>query len=139
MTRDQRFETRQAQFRTACERLREALRAEEQPFARDPAVRRVVLGGIVKAFEFCYELGWKAMQKWLQDQGLEARTPRQAFEGAIAAGLIADPEAWSEVKTFRDKTSHTYDEETALEVAAFARARGLGLFEELAQRLAGLK
>jgi nucleotidyltransferase substrate binding protein (TIGR01987 family) len=57
---------------------------------------------------------------------------------AFQAGLIADAQVWDQVRTYRNLTSHTYDEAKAIEVAAFVRATAVGAFDELQASLAGL-
>ncbi len=70
----------------------------------------------VQAFEFCYELSWKTLKKFLESEGLEATTPKEVFRKAAAAHFIEDPERWFEFQKIRNLTTHTYEEETLDEV-----------------------
>lgn len=68
--------------------------------------------GIIKAFEFCYELSWKLMKKVLFIEGISANSPRDIFREAASVGLITDPRPWFKFLEERNKTVHTYDLET---------------------------
>lgn len=46
--------------------------------------------GVVKAFEFCYELAWKIMKRVLNSEGLEVTTPKQVIREAGDAKIIDD-------------------------------------------------
>ncbi len=68
--------------------------------------------GAVQAFEFCYELSWKTMQKALNVRGVRVGTPRDAFREAAAASLIKNPKVWFEFIKKRNETVHVYNEDT---------------------------
>lgn len=70
----------------------------------------------IQAFEFTYELSWKLLQYQLQDQGVQAATPKAVFRAAGDAGLIDDVLHWFGYLDARNLTSHTYNEATANEV-----------------------
>lgn len=114
-------------FEQSLARLQEVLALSETDIIRD---------SLIKRFEFCFEMAWKAMYRWLRAK--EADVPEEAFEvipRAFNAGLIEDDAGWTEIRKARNKTAHTYDEKKAIEVAAFVRAeavpRLLGLLERL--------
>jgi nucleotidyltransferase substrate binding protein (TIGR01987 family) len=138
----ERFESRRQQFATAVTRLREA---NDDYLGRDRIVaagfdpvrvERMTRDSVIQRFEFAYELGWKTLKDWLQDQGVQAGTPKQALGAAYESQLITDLSGWSDIQEMRNLTSHLYDEDKAREVAEFVSQQGLALFEELAQRLA---
>lgn len=120
----QRLKQRISDFQQAAFRLEQACRQEENEFIRDSVIQR---------FEFCYELAWKMLKLKLEDEGIEARTPKEAIQKAVTAGLIADGNLWTELQRMRNQTSHTYDEKLAREVYAFVRQEGLGLFKALVE------
>lgn len=129
MDRD-RFELARGQFLKSIERLREALALNETDIVRDAVIQR---------FEFTYEQAWRAMYVWLKWQGETVREMVMAvFQAALRAELIDDPQVWERMKDYRKLTSHTYDEQKAIEVAAFVRAEGLDAFDALARRMAAL-
>ena len=67
--------------------------------------------GVVKAFEFCYELSWKIMKKVLKFGGIDVETPRDTFREAAKLNLIADAEIWFSYLEKRNITVHTYQKE----------------------------
>jgi len=125
---DARFTLALGNFEKALSRLHEALALPESEIVRDALIQR---------FEFTFETGWQAAYWWLQVRG--AGVPKEAFQvlpRAFANGLIADEGAWNELRQKRNLTSHTYQEQVAVDVAAFVRATGVRCFDEL---LAALK
>jgi nucleotidyltransferase substrate binding protein (TIGR01987 family) len=67
--------------------------------------------GAVQAFEFCYELAWKLMKRYLAHQGVEAVSPKDTFRKAALARIIDDPEVWFDFQEKRNLTAHTYEQE----------------------------
>ena len=74
--------------------------------------------GAIQAFEYTYEISWKTIRKILKSEGIaEIHTPKDCFREAAKSGLISDPKSWFEYLETRDLTVHTYNEDTAEEVA----------------------
>lgn len=138
----ERFESRRLQFATAVARLGEAV---EDYLGRDRLVaagleparaERMTRDSVIQRFEFAYELGWKTLKDWLQDQGIQAATPKQVLGSAFESGLITDLAGWSDIHEMRNLTRHLYDEDKAREVAEFVCRQGVSLFQALTERLA---
>ncbi len=75
--------------------------------------------GIIQAFEFTHELAWNVIKDYFFYQGnTEIRGSRDAVREAYKFGLIASDsgESWMKMIISRNKTSHTYDENTANEI-----------------------
>jgi nucleotidyltransferase substrate binding protein (TIGR01987 family) len=76
--------------------------------------------GVIQNFEFTYELSWKFIKRWLeQNLGstyVDGVTRRQLFRLSNEHILIDDIEKWMEFHNARNRTSHIYDEEIAEEV-----------------------
>ena len=83
----------------------------------DRLTRRTLQSGLVRHFEFAYELGWKLMRRWiLRAAGVSAAevfSRRDLFRRAAAAGLIEDVDRWMEHHEARNLATHIYDQETA--------------------------
>ncbi len=94
-------------FDSSVARFREILAEEKTIVVRDAAIQR---------FEFCVELAWKCTQKFLRDQNLVCRSPKECLKSAFAFGLIQDDPVWIEMLEDRNLTSHTYQEATANKV-----------------------
>ncbi len=92
--------------------------------------------GLIKAFEYTYELSWKTLQDLLKEKGyLDIVGPRPVIEQSFQDGYIADGKGWMEMHKSRNLTSHTYDEETAVEIIAAIRETYFDLLKELKVRL----
>ncbi|MHB8310718.1 HI0074 family nucleotidyltransferase substrate-binding subunit [Metallibacterium sp.] len=124
----ERFELARQQYGRALARMHEVLAVDESEIVRDALIQR---------FEFTYELAWKAMFYWLRDAGEKVpEIVRAVLQAGFKAELISDAQAWERIKEFRDETSHTYDQNKAIEVAAFVRAEAIVAFDALQTRLA---
>ncbi len=66
--------------------------------------------GAVQAFEFCYELSWKMMRRFLLARGQDVGSPKDIFRKAALEKLIDDPEVWFEFQKKRNLTTHTYEQ-----------------------------
>ena len=53
----------------------------------------------------------------------------------LKAGLIEDGNGWSELQKMRNLTTHTYDEDLAIEVYEHVKHYGIALFKALAQQV----
>ncbi|NBC48475.1 MAG: DUF86 domain-containing protein [Gammaproteobacteria bacterium] len=113
-----------ADFLKGVHQLERAVAQPFDEFTRDATIQR---------FEFCYELAWKMLKLKLEQEGISARTPRQALQEALQAALIDNGNAWSEIQRYRNLTSHTYNERLADEVYAFIGEQALLRFQALAR------
>ena len=78
--------------------------------------------GLIQRFEFTYEISHKMLRRFLE---LTSANPAEfdgmAFQDMIRTGnerglLLGDWPAWRKYREMRSRTSHTYDEEVAIEV-----------------------
>ena len=73
--------------------------------------------GLIQAFEYTYELSWNMIRDYFRWQGNTGITgSRDAIREAFANGLIEDGDGWMQMLKDRNRTSHTYNEETAQEI-----------------------
>ncbi len=92
--------------------------------------------GLVKAFEYTYELAWNTLKDFLEYQGEQnIAGSRDAIRKSFAVGIITDGDGWMRMLKSRNKTSHTYNEATANEIAAEIRGCFYGLFCDLHESL----
>ena len=89
--------------------------------------------GLIKAFEYTYELSWKTLQDLLMEKGYkDIIGPRPVIEQSFQDGYIKNGKDWSKMHISRNLTSHTtYDEETAKEVIKEIRNTYFGLLNDL--------
>ena len=127
-------------FKNAIARLQEGL----VDYASYPLIL-TVRDGLIQRFEFTYEISHKTLKRYME---FTSATPEQydgmAFQDLIRSGneqglLLGEWVDWKSYRDMRSKTSHTYDEETALEVVAkiptFLR-EAQHLYEQLQRKLA---
>ena|SRR5690606_10203757 len=75
--------------------------------------------GLIQAFDFTHELAWNIIKDYFYFQGQkQINGPRDAIRAAFNTGLIEDGQVWMNMIKSRNETSHTYNEETANEIAA---------------------
>jgi len=73
--------------------------------------------GLIKAFEFTYELAWNVMKDFFEYQGNnEIRGSRDAIKTSFKNNLIIDGKTWLKMIDTRNITAHSYDKDTADEV-----------------------
>jgi nucleotidyltransferase substrate binding protein (TIGR01987 family) len=75
--------------------------------------------GLIQAFEYTHELAWKLLKEFLSEQGTQDMYgSKDATRAAFSLGLIEDGDHWMEMIKDRNRTSHTYNKETAQEIAS---------------------
>jgi len=78
--------------------------------------------GVIQNFEFTYELCWKFMKRWIEEninsEIIDGVTRRELFRVSAESKLIIDVNKWMEFHKARNSTSHIYDEKIAAEVFA---------------------
>lgn len=72
--------------------------------------------GLIQFFEMSFELAWKVLKDYLEEEGFNPASPRQTVKQAFQASLIRDGHIWMEALKDRNLTVHTYEEKIALAV-----------------------
>ena len=123
------LDERKQDFFKALKRLEEAL---EKDLNDD-----IIIDGIIQRFEFTFELAWKVMKLYLEDQGIldEALAPRSTIRCAFKHKLITDGDIWIEMMLDRNRTSHMYDETTARNIVKLVEAKYIAEFNKLKEFL----
>ncbi|MBN1167180.1 MAG: nucleotidyltransferase substrate binding protein [Methanospirillaceae archaeon] len=92
--------------------------------------------GLIKSFEFTFELAWNLMRDYALYQGYqEIRGSRDAIRQAVTMELISEGETWMEMLESRDITSHTYDEKTADDIIGKIIEDYIPLFQALGWKM----
>ena len=74
--------------------------------------------GLIQAFEFTHELAWNILKDFLESRGAtKLFGSKDATREAFARGLIANGQEWMAMIQARNRSSLTYNEKTAHEVA----------------------
>jgi nucleotidyltransferase substrate binding protein (TIGR01987 family) len=86
--------------------------------------------GLIKCFEYTFELSWKVMKDFLEDSGYDIKSPREAIQTAFKTELIADGHTWIDTLEKRNLMAHTYNEKTAKEALALIKDKYFKIIEE---------
>lgn len=120
--RDIRWKQRFANFNKAFGKLEEAIKHVENDYQRDSLNRvnddafldDIIKEGLIQRFEYTHELAWNVMKDFLSDIGnVQLFGSKDATKQAFSSDLIEDGDVWMDMIKSRNKTSHTYNEETA--------------------------
>lgn len=77
----------------------------------------LIKDGLIKKFEFTYELAWNVMKDYATFQGnTSLNGSRDAIREAFQLQIIADGETWMDMLKSRNKISQTYNENTTQEI-----------------------
>jgi len=96
--------------------------------------------GLIQAFEFTHELAWNVLKDYFYYQGTSNITgSRDATREAFSKGLIADGEGWMEMIMSRNRTSHTYNQAVADEIASRITQGYFPLFQAFMNQMQSLK
>jgi nucleotidyltransferase substrate binding protein (TIGR01987 family) len=122
-------------YARALSQLKEAVElAQQRPLSK------LEEQGLIQAFEYTYELAWNTLKDYLQSQGETAiHGSRDAFRLAFQRGLIHNGEAWMDMVRSRTLTSHTYNEDTAHQIARLVVEQYFPLYVQLHETLQALK
>ena len=96
-------------FENATKRLKAALEY-------DPLELDIVMDAVIQRFEFTFETAWKSVKLAAKAVGYDCKSPKGCLKLAYRMGWIKDEERWLELLEARNLTSHTYDQETAMDV-----------------------
>lgn len=122
---DMRWQQRVSNYAKALDNLRAAV-----VLAAERALSNLEKQGLIQAFEFTHELAWNGMKDYFVYQGNMSITgSRDATREAFKVGLIADGEGWMEMLASRNRTSHTYNQAVADEIAERIIHQYFGLFD----------
>ncbi len=135
MTNNIRWHQRLSSFQKALDKLQQAATLSNKRKLSD-----IETQGLIKAFEFTYELAWNVMRDFFYYQGTAQITgSRDAIRESFQKGLVDDGDTWMEMIKSRNQTSHTYNEEIAIEIAKKIVDQYLSLFIDFGMQMEKLK
>ena len=83
----------------------------------DTVLQNAVKAGVIKHFEFTYEMSWKFIKRWLElnvsPNTADGVTRRELFRYGFEHQLIQSVDRWMDYHLARNDASHTYRKETA--------------------------
>lgn len=72
---------------------------------------------IIHAFEYTFELWWKALQRYIEYVGtVEQFGPSATIKNAFQYNLLEDAQMWMDMLRDRNLTAHTYKEDIANDI-----------------------
>ena len=105
-----------------------------------PDLNELERQGLIKAFEFTYELAWTTLKDYLIDMGYtELMGAKDTLRQAFQLGIISDGETWMEMVKSRNLTSHTYNQDTAESIEEDVITTYYPLIKQLLIKLENLK
>ena len=104
----QRFEN----YKKALSNLNETVQ-----YIKEHGLNKIYIMALVEAFEIAFELGWKTLKDYLEYTGTLTDTPRDTIKTAFSQNIIKNGKCWIEMMEARNKTSHTYREDFANQLA----------------------
>ena len=124
---DIRWKQRFQNFDRAFVLLRDAL--ENGPDSLNPLEKE----GLIQRFEFSFELAWKTLKDFMEQDGFvfATITPRQVLKDAFAAKILPDGQAWIDMLDHRNLLSHTYNLAKFEEAVKAVHERYLAAFDLL--------
>lgn len=128
MQKDIRWKQRFANFKKAFVQLENAVEKSHLS-----ALERQ---GLIKAFEFTYELAWNTLRDFLTDQGyIDLIGSKDTIRLAYQVELIKNGDAWMKMIKSRNLTSHTYNQDTAEEIEEAIREIYYSLLKDFELRM----
>lgn len=104
-----RWRQRFSNFQSALAELTEAV--------HKPDLNKLEKQGLIKAFEYTFELAWKTLQDYLQSIGIkDVVGPKPVLSEAFKLGVISSGEKWFALLEDRNQTSHIYNKNIADEI-----------------------
>ena len=86
-------------------------------YSDKPICNELEKAGIIHFFEIAFELVWKVLKDYLENEGYMVKSPRETIKQAFQIGLIDNGHIWIDALADRNLTTHTYDEELASKMA----------------------
>lgn len=129
--KDIRWEQRFVNYKKALNRL--------QKFIDKGELSELEEQGLIKAFEYTYELAWNTLKDFLEHKGqVDIYGSRDVIRKAFELGLINEGESWMDMLKSRNQTSHTYNEKIAKEICQAVLEVYYLLFNQLKVKMESL-
>ncbi|KJV05395.1 nucleotidyltransferase substrate binding protein [Methylocucumis oryzae] len=131
MTQDLRWKQRFANYQKALAQLTKFIDKGE--------LNELEEQGLIQAFEYTHELAWNVLRDYLLEKGHQnIHGSKDATRAAFKLDLLKDGDSWMDMIRDRNRTSHTYNQETADAIANNIKQRFFSLFVALRDTLRDL-
>ena len=109
-------------FEEATARLREGVRQAQDELDKD---------GVIQRFEFTFELFWKALKIYFENEGILCKTPRECLKAAFRYEIVQDELLYVSMLEDRNKTSHIYGKEESERIFQKIKSHYVSAFEKV--------
>jgi len=99
------MESRKQRLEESSRHLKQALKLYHKA---EPDSNRLQFLTVAKAFEICVEYAWKELKRRVEDEGLDAPSPKEAVRQAARLGFISDADMWINCINARNDSVHDY-------------------------------
>lgn len=127
MSEDIRWKQRFANYKKATTQLEEFIEKGE--------LNKFEVQRLIQCFEYTFELAWKTMKDYLEQEGFEVKSPRGTIQTAFQTQLITDGHIWIDALEKRNLMARTYDEEVAKEAEQLIKQKYYPVIKELLNKL----
>jgi len=105
-----------------------------QEFIKEDDKSEISQAGIIHAFEYTFELWWKALQRYVEYVGtVEQYGPSATIKNAFQYGLLEDGQIWMDMLRDGNLTAHTYKEDIARDIYKRIVSTHIKALEQFAQ------
>lgn len=101
-------------------KLRKSLKTLQEALKKFKKDDELSFLAVAKAFEISVEYSWRELKRIVEDEGLDAPSPKAAIREAARLGKLDDAEGWIEFVNVRNAGIHDYfgmGEEEYIEIA----------------------
>lgn len=122
------------------QRFSNLLKASNQltEFMEKGELNKFEVQGLIQCFEYTFELAWKTMKDYLEQEGFDVKSPRATIKTAFQTQLVTDGHSWIDALEKRNLMAHTYDEKKANEAESLIRKKYYKLIKDLCSKLEAL-
>lgn len=124
-------EFRYNSLKDAIKRLKEVI--DEQEKIDSKKLGSILNDAIIKRFEFTFELMWKVLKEYLEDNGFTdfMPSPKSVLKYAFKNGIINDEQGYNLMLQDRNSTTHIYDEKMASQIVKNIKGKYVALIQSL--------
>lgn len=131
-----RFEDKLEKLNMALNSLQDMVEFSNTANVKLEKLDEAIRDSIIKKFEYTFELTWKTLKAYLEEEGYEEiASPKRTLKQAFEIGIIKDEEVWANMLEARNSTAHTYDEEKAIYYEDVIKNKYINKIEELVKKL----
>ena len=99
-----RLQERIESFNRAFEILSEAVNAY-----KNNSMNILTHMALIQSFEVCFELAWKVLKDYLDENGVKVYLPKEVIKEAFSFEVISNGQLWIDMLNARNSTSYEYN------------------------------